>query len=85
MSRSGDEATSVSKTQARITVTINEEFCKGCGLCVKFCPTGALVVAQHTNEKGFHPAAFLNSDACTGCAQCALMCPDACIKIVRTK
>lgn len=85
MSVDGDEATIVSKTKARITVTINEEFCKGCGLCVKFCPTGALGIARHTNDRGFHPAAFLHPEKCVGCADCALMCPDACIKIVRSK
>jgi 2-oxoglutarate ferredoxin oxidoreductase subunit delta len=73
----------MSKTTARVTVTIDEEICKGCALCVDVCPRQAMGLAEHINTRGFHPAALLHPDTCTACAQCALMCPDACMKIVR--
>lgn len=71
-------------TKARFEVIIREEFCKGCGLCVQACPRGALELAPHMGERGFHPAHLAHQEACSGCTQCALMCPDACITIVRT-
>ena len=30
------------------------ERCKGCKLCVEFCPRDVLVESQQTNSKGYH-------------------------------
>ena len=72
------------RTKGRISIIIDEEICKGCGLCVEVCPRKAMRFAAHINTRGFHPASVTDADECTGCAQCAIMCPDACIKIVRS-
>ena len=69
-------------TKGRIVLTVQEEFCKGCGLCVDACPQHAMQLRERIDSRGFHPARLGNPDACTGCAQCAAMCPDACIRIV---
>ena len=81
--RPRDERTSVSKTKRRVTITIDEDICKGCGLCVAACPRHAMNLADHINGRGFHPVALTDPDSCTGCAQCAIMCPDTCIRIVK--
>jgi Pyruvate/2-oxoacid:ferredoxin oxidoreductase delta subunit len=26
--------------------SVNDDYCKGCGLCVRECPTGAIVMRQ---------------------------------------
>lgn len=75
----------MSETTARVTITIDEETCKGCGLCVAACPREAMQLAAHINSRGFHPARLADLEQCTGCAQCALMCPDTCIIIRRSK
>ena len=75
----------VSRTKARVSVIIDEEVCKGCGLCVSVCPRNALGFTQHLNSRGFHPAVLLKGDDCTACAQCALMCPDACVTILKSE
>ena len=37
-------------------LTFKEDECKGCGLCVSFCPKGVLALAQNRiNAKGHHP------------------------------
>jgi 2-oxoglutarate ferredoxin oxidoreductase subunit delta len=64
-------------------VVINEERCKGCELCVQFCPKGSLALTADINSRGFHPACMTDPDACTGCGNCALMCPDACVHVYR--
>jgi 2-oxoglutarate ferredoxin oxidoreductase subunit delta len=69
--------------KARIVLTVQEEFCKGCGLCVDFCPQHAMQLQERMDSRGFHPAHLADPERCTGCAQCAVMCPDACIRIVR--
>lgn len=36
-----------------VKVTINENLCKGCGLCVRACPKGVLALAKDkTQRKG---------------------------------
>jgi len=67
-----------------INLTVNEENCKGCGLCVSVCPKKIMVLLKEKiNAKGFHPAGVADLNACTGCASCALMCPDVVIAIER--
>lgn len=48
---------------------IDEKLCKGCNICVAFCPKDVL---ELKNEK----VAIKNLDACIQCGQCELRCPD---------
>jgi 2-oxoglutarate ferredoxin oxidoreductase subunit delta len=83
------KARSLRQKRARSTmgkIVIDEEYCKGCGLCIAFCPKGNIRISSSVSRKGYHPAEFLDpSEACTGCAMCALMCPDAAITVYRSK
>lgn len=63
-------------------IVINKERCKGCGLCVHFCPNKKIEFSKEFNQKGFHPSVFIDDGECTGCAICAMMCPDAAIEEV---
>jgi len=74
----------MAKTKARITITVTEEFCKGCGLCVAVCPQHAMQLTDRMNSRGIRPAHLADPESCTGCTQCAIMCPDACLKIERS-
>ena len=65
-----------------VKLTIDENRCKGCGLCVRACPKKLLELAKHKlNEKGYHPAMMTDPEACVACASCARTCPDAVITI----
>ena len=75
----------MSKTTTRASVIIDEELCKGCGLCIMACGRQVLGLARHINSRGFHPAAALHLEKCTACAQCGVMCPDACITIMKSE
>lgn len=56
--------------------------CKGCGLCVKFCPKKILGLnTEEVNALGYHPVGLLDPDSCIGCATCAIMCPDGVISV----
>jgi 2-oxoglutarate ferredoxin oxidoreductase subunit delta len=64
-------------------VEINDQFCKGCELCVSACPPKVLELERvKLTPKGYHPA-HIFKDGCTGCAICALVCPDAAITVYR--
>lgn len=69
-------------------VTVQTDKCKGCGLCVAFCPKGLLVLAEGFNRSGYHPAQ-MREDAgqpeCTRCGFCSRMCPDTAITVRRRR
>ena len=65
------------------SITVNIERCKGCELCIHFCPKKQIVVSEGFNSKGYHPAEFRDSGECTGCTVCAVMCPDVAIEVYR--
>lgn len=66
------------------SIIIDQERCKGCGLCPIVCPKNAIQMDQRVlNAKGYHPAMLSDADACTGCAICAVICPDVCITVLR--
>lgn len=63
-------------------VTINQNECKGCGLCVIACPKKILVLSKTSlNKKGYHPVEMTDEAACTACAACARMCPDVVLEV----
>ena len=61
--------------QPRGDVKINQDECKGCGLCVESCPPKVLELAPDLNAYGVHPAQY-KGDACTGCGICFCCCPE---------
>lgn len=65
-------------------MSVDDRFCKGCGLCVDVCPAHIIELnGEVITAKGYHPAHCIDMDLCTGCASCALMCPDAAIVVER--
>lgn len=62
---------------------LNQDRCKGCGLCVEFCPKGCLEMSDSLNKIGYHAAVIRHAEDCTSCALCAQMCPETAIKIYR--
>jgi 2-oxoglutarate ferredoxin oxidoreductase subunit delta len=62
-------------------VEIAQDKCKGCELCVCFCPVKHLEISCTLNKKGIKPAKVKESAKCTGCGFCFLICPEACIEI----
>lgn len=75
---------SMAKSKIKGNVTFQEDFCKGCGLCINACPKNIIALDEgKTNAQGYHPAQVTDMDKCISCANCALMCPDAVITVER--
>jgi 2-oxoglutarate ferredoxin oxidoreductase subunit delta len=71
--------------KARGEVFICRERCKGCAVCIEFCPAQVLALDQAFNRKGYHPPRVANGEACTGCDLCGMYCPDFAIHGVRLR
>ncbi|MFA5271903.1 MAG: 4Fe-4S dicluster domain-containing protein [Candidatus Omnitrophota bacterium] len=62
-------------------VSINKDKCKGCQLCVYFCPAKHLKTSSDLNKRGVKYVTKKEASRCSGCGFCFLVCPDCCIEI----
>ncbi len=62
-----------------ITHQINRQWCKGCGICVAFCPKEVLGIDRE--EK----VVLLKKEECIGCRVCEYRCPDLAIEVIVEK
>lgn len=53
---------------------IREKYCKGCGVCVAYCPKHLLILK---NGKVFPE----KPEICIGCRMCEFRCPDYAIEV----
>jgi NAD-dependent dihydropyrimidine dehydrogenase PreA subunit len=56
-------------------VEIDQNECKGCGLCVESCPVHGLTLSPELNHYGVHPAQY-HGEICSGCGICYFVCPE---------
>jgi len=68
---------------AKYDVRICADTCKGCELCVSFCPKKIIQIGSYINNKGYNPAEIIQMDDCIGCKSCAIVCPDGAISIYK--
>lgn len=57
-----------------VTLKLDIEKCKGCGMCTNVCPHGVFII---DSEK----AAIADRDACMECGACEKNCPFAAIEV----
>ena len=66
-------------------IEIDDEYCKGCSLCVSACPQDVLALDENElTLRGYHPVRLID-EGCTGCALCAIMCPEAALDVYQEK
>ena len=49
---------------------IDNDRCKGCGLCVTVCPKNVLEISNEVGTKGYFPAFQARPEDCIFCALC---------------
>jgi len=63
----------------KYSIKINKDWCKGCELCVVFCPHKVLAIGK---DRMAEP---VKEDDCTGCLICEYKCPDFAITVNSTE
>ena len=63
------------KKKGKTTVTVYPAWCKGCGLCIEFCPAKVLAF----NKQG--KAEVVQEQECINCGFCEYHCPDFAIAV----
>jgi len=58
-----------------VAVTVEEDACRGCGMCVDICPTKVL----EFDEKAFK-AVVKQTEDCIGCLSCGYLCPSQAVR-----
>ncbi|MEF8725911.1 MAG: 4Fe-4S dicluster domain-containing protein [Candidatus Bipolaricaulota bacterium] len=64
-------------------VSVHEERCKGCGLCIEACPQGVLSFSGNFNSSGYDYVTVDNPEDCVGCGFCGKVCPDVALTVYK--
>jgi len=57
-------------------IEIDEDLCKGCEICIEFCPLEVFENSEKLNRKGYYVPVVAREDDCNGCRLCDLLCPE---------
>ena len=63
-------------------IEINDDLCKGCEICIAFCPLKVFTNSDKLNRKGYYVPVVIDEDACVGCRLCELLCPEFAIIVI---
>ena len=72
------QAETKTKKGPRGKVFLYARWCKGCHICVSFCPTGVLEMHESRNFP-----VVVQPEKCTACHFCDTHCPDLAIVVKR--
>lgn len=64
-------------------IEVDSRFCKGCELCIQFCPKQIIKLGDKLNDIGDRYLVQTDPVSCTGCKLCAIMCPESAITVYR--
>ena len=66
-----------SRKQRGVSITVNQSWCKSCGICIEFCPQGVLLEGELGSPK------IGEIDKCNVCRLCELRCPEMAIIVAK--
>jgi len=73
------------KKKATEAILIDEQYCKGCFLCIAVCPKKVLARGDKRSRAGYSMPQVENLGACISCALCEMTCPDMALTVVQEK
>ena len=73
------------KKKATEAILIDEQYCKGCFLCIAVCPKKVLARGDKRSRAGYSMPRVENLEECISCALCEMTCPDMALTVVLEK
>ena len=70
------------KTKRQFKIFIDEDFCKGCNICVELCNLDVFDISEQINNKGYYVPIPARLENCNGCQICELSCPELSVILV---
>jgi 2-oxoglutarate ferredoxin oxidoreductase subunit delta len=64
-------------------VIIDEALCKGCGLCIDFCPEKCFAISERLSHRGLPLAEIVLPEKCNACGVCGWMCPEFAVEVYK--
>lgn len=74
-----DEKNKDNKQKPPVKITVNEKWCKKCGICIAFCPKAVFTSDDFGKPLVTHP------ESCIQCMLCEIRCPDFAIEVEEKK
>ena len=62
-------------------IQVDDQYCKGCHLCISQCKKKVLAVSCIRNAKGYLIPEVKTPEECSGCLNCEMICPDMAITV----
>ena len=73
------------KKRPEVSIEINEDLCKGCEICIDFCPLEIFDLSRKLNRRGYYLPIVTKENECNGCRLCELLCPEFAIVLTKTE
>jgi len=67
------------------SVKINGNLCKGCDICIEFCPKEVFKASSEVGERGYFVPVVVKPENCSACMLCEHLCPELAITIIVEK
>jgi 2-oxoglutarate ferredoxin oxidoreductase subunit delta len=68
-----------------VNIVIDEEWCKGCYLCVHSCPKKIFGKSKRRNGRGYTLPQLTALENCSSCKSCEFTCPEFAITVEKER
>jgi len=73
------------KKKSAIAILIDDQFCKGCNLCIEVCPREVFGKGDQRSRAGYSMPKVLSLGNCVACFLCEMTCPDLALSVIEGK